>query len=199
MFYSFFMTSLIVFAHSTIYGLNYNWPLKKISHVSVNRRRNIYLHGRIAKQPHGTTSSEGHNSLTLSKKLSSYGQSGLLSYGLLNLCYYTIATLFAVRVKPLVVTEVLTTGESYRYAVSYLSRLCAYVWAGSQVTKPMRLWGAVALAPISEKVIASFQEKLGLKTRRTAFWCVVALLWLGAALFYGGILFTSYLQLIITK
>ena len=48
-----------------------------------------------------STSSTSGNSGSLKEQLARYGSAGLLSYGCLNLSYYTLATVVAIRLRPL--------------------------------------------------------------------------------------------------
>ncbi|KAI3890028.1 hypothetical protein MKW92_042735 [Papaver armeniacum] len=104
----------------------------------------------------------------LMKKLRRYGISGMLSYGLLNTAYYLTTFLivwFYVAPAP---------GKlSYLAAAERFLKIMAMVWAGSQVTKLVRLGGAVALAPFVDRGLSWFTMKFKFQTQGKAFMAVV--------------------------
>ncbi|KAJ4906861.1 Uncharacterized protein Rs2_10519 [Raphanus sativus] len=112
----------------------------------------------------------------LVKKLKRYGLSGILSYGLLNTVYYTAAFLlvwFYVAPAP---------GKmGYLAAAERFLKVMAMVWAGSQVTKLVRIGGAVALAPIVDRGLSWFTVKYKFKSQGKAFGAMVGIC-LGLAL-----------------
>jgi len=55
---------------------------------------------RCTSSTSGNTGNSG-NSGSLKELLARYGSAGLLSYGCLNLSYYTLATVVAIRLRPL--------------------------------------------------------------------------------------------------
>jgi len=73
--------------------------------------------------------------------------------------------------------------------------LAAYVWAGSQVTKPARLGGAVALAPLCERTLKSIKRRLGISDINKAFWLCVVSLWGGALAFYCSLLLATLVRI----
>lgn len=78
----------------------------------------------------------------LLQNLKRYGASGILSYGLLSTVYYVGTFLFVwFYVAPT------PGGMGYPAAAQRLLKILAMVWAGSQVSKPFRAGGALALAP----------------------------------------------------
>lgn len=81
------------------------------------------------------------------------------------------------------------------WCAQYLATLAAYVWAGSQVTKPARLWGAVALAPLCERTLKSIQQRLGIRDINRAFWFCVISLWGGALVFYCSLLLATLVRI----
>uniref|UniRef100_A0A251S8T8 Uncharacterized protein n=1 Tax=Helianthus annuus TaxID=4232 RepID=A0A251S8T8_HELAN len=96
------------------------------------------------------------------EKLRRYGISGILSYGLLNTAYYLTAFLvawFYIAPAP--------AKMGYWAAVKRFVKLMAMVWAGSQVTKLVRLGGALALAPVVDKGLTWFMAKFKFKSQAT--------------------------------
>ncbi|EOA26286.1 hypothetical protein CARUB_v10024059mg [Capsella rubella] len=112
----------------------------------------------------------------LLKKLKRYGLSGILSYGLLNTVYYSTAFLlvwFYVAPAP---------GKmGYLAAAERFLKVMAMVWAGSQVTKLIRIGGAVALAPIVDRGLSWFTVKCKFESQGKAFGALVGIC-LGLAL-----------------
>ncbi|KAL1193705.1 hypothetical protein V5N11_017594 [Cardamine amara subsp. amara] len=123
-----------------------------------------------------TSSKNPFVSEELLKKLKRYGVSGILSYGLLNTVYYTIAFLlvwFYVAPAP---------GKmGYLAAAERFLKVMAMVWAGSQVTKLIRIGGAVALAPIVDRGLSWFTVKFKFESQGKAFGAMVGIC-LGLAL-----------------
>ncbi|XP_024003835.1 uncharacterized protein LOC18027021 isoform X2 [Eutrema salsugineum] len=124
----------------------------------------------------GTSSKNPFASKELLKKLKRYGVSGILSYGLLNTVYYSIAFLlvwFYVAPAP---------GKmGYFAAAERFLKVMAMVWAGSQVTKLIRIGGAVALAPIVDRGLSWFTVKFKFESQGKAFGAMVGIC-LGLAL-----------------
>ncbi|CAN8284849.1 unnamed protein product [Cochlearia groenlandica] len=116
----------------------------------------------------GTSKKNPFASKELLKKLKRYGVSGILSYGLLNTVYYTIAFLlvwFYVAPSP---------GKmGYLAAAERFLKVMAMVWAGSQVTKLIRIGGAVALAPFVDRGLSWLTVKCKFKSQAKAFGAVV--------------------------
>ncbi|KAL0844534.1 hypothetical protein Bca101_017780 [Brassica carinata] len=112
----------------------------------------------------------------LLRKLKRFGLSGILSYGLLNTVYYTTAFLlvwFYVAPAP---------GKmGYLAAAERFLKVMAMVWAGSQVTKLVRIGGAVALAPIVDRGLSWFTVKYKFESQGKAFGAMVGIC-LGLAL-----------------
>lgn len=129
----------------------------------------------------------------LRRTLAKYGSAGLLSYGTTNLVYYTTATLVAVRFAP--VTPLSDSTKSiFKSASAYIAKLAVYVWAGSQVSKPFRLWGAVCFAPQVERLMGAIKAKWKLQDGQT-FWLAVTSIWGAFAVFYAGLLATTLVRL----
>ncbi|XP_010505518.1 PREDICTED: uncharacterized protein LOC104782314 isoform X1 [Camelina sativa] len=124
----------------------------------------------------GTSRSNPFVSEELLKKLKRYGLSGILSYGLLNTVYYSTAFLlvwFYVAPAP---------GKmGYLAAAERFLKVMAMVWAGSQVTKLIRIGGAVALAPIVDRGLSWFTVKCKFESQGKAFGALVGIC-LGLAL-----------------
>ncbi|MFS7889699.1 hypothetical protein Hanom_Chr00s000004g01610081 [Helianthus anomalus] len=102
------------------------------------------------------------------EKLRRYGISGILSYGLLNTAYYLTAFLvawFYIAPAP--------AKMGYWAAVKRFVKLMAMVWAGSQVTKLLRLGGALALAPVVDKGLTWFMVKFKFQSQAKAFTVIV--------------------------
>ncbi|KAJ7527505.1 hypothetical protein O6H91_16G058500 [Diphasiastrum complanatum] len=103
------------------------------------------------------------------KKLKRFGLAGLLSYGLFNTCYYLATFLFIW----LYVTPS-PGGLGFIPAAKRLLRVLAMVWAGSQVTKLLRLGGALALAPLADRGLTWFTNCFSFESRGKAFGVIVA-------------------------
>jgi hypothetical protein len=116
----------------------------------------------------------------LKKLLAKSGRSGLLAYGFLNCAYYTLATGIAWKfsLAKLRVAESITLFKRCEIVLSRLGSVLVMVWAGSQVTKVFRLSGAVALAPLADKMMTLVKDKLKLSDENAAFWFSIRLLWL---------------------
>jgi len=122
----------------------------------------------------------------LRKNISDAGQAGLLSYGLLNLVYYTSATAFAWKLSnnpPSILSEMSFQKKLY-VVFRKLSNVLLIVWTGSQVTKVFRLLGAIALSPFMEKWITVTQKRFAFKSRNELFWFTVAGILLVTTSFY---------------
>ncbi|KAL3158628.1 hypothetical protein ABBQ32_011380 [Trebouxia sp. C0010 RCD-2024] len=118
---------------------------------------------------------------SLTARLQSYGYAGVASYGLLNTAYYITAFLiFWTRVAK--VPKGLGLAEAAKRFVGVMS----LTWAGSQVTKVARIGAALALAPLVDAACSWAQQKLGLKSQRTALSLVITLCFGLAALCFGG-------------
>jgi len=74
-------------------------------------------------------------------KLQDFGLAGLLSYGLLNTLYYTVVFSFV--------------WYKGNFTLSSLASTWAITWAGSQVTKPLRFWLSIAIAPVMKSVLTT--------------------------------------------
>ena len=118
----------------------------------------------------------------LAERLRGLGLAGLLSYGLLNTLYYSIAF-------SLLWLSVSQRGLGLQAAAQRSVGLFAACWAGSQLSKPLRRGGAVMLAPVARVLLRAVQSRLG-RTEGEAFAILVA-----AALLFAGVLYTILLAL----
>ncbi|ESQ52542.1 hypothetical protein EUTSA_v10017229mg [Eutrema salsugineum] len=148
----------------------------KASHKSDDAEAGSSFDEGESLDKNGTSSKNPFASKELLKKLKRYGVSGILSYGLLNTVYYSIAFLlvwFYVAPAP---------GKmGYFAAAERFLKVMAMVWAGSQVTKLIRIGGAVALAPIVDRGLSWFTVKFKFESQGKAFGAMVGIC-LGLAL-----------------
>lgn len=146
---------------------------------------------------------------TLGERLKSYGFAGVLSYGLLNTAcvacgmlaqpvphsqrpfccsYYSVAFLFAW-------TTIVQAphGKGVAEAAQAFVKTFALVWAGSQVTKPLRAAIALVLAPAAKLLLAFVQALLPSRSSEGAAFgvCVLACVTIAAALFAGVVLMSA--------
>jgi len=122
---------------------------------------------------------------TQSQKLKSAGRAGILSYGVLNFAWYTIALLFSwkrlsnvTHISSDGITTVATMIPAHNKEAILLSfqkffKVLGYVYAGSQVTKILRLSLAVACAPLGDKMLKYVQRKWGMGEAQS-FWILTA-------------------------
>ncbi|XP_027114244.1 uncharacterized protein LOC113751354 isoform X2 [Coffea eugenioides] len=115
-----------------------------------------------------STGKENHQQESLTtneilKRLKRYGVAGVLSYGLLNTCYYLSTFLFVwLYVAP-------APGRmGYVAAAERFLKILAMVWAGSQVTKLIRAGWALALAPAVDRGLSWFTIKYKFKSQGKA-------------------------------
>ncbi|GMH33367.1 hypothetical protein BSKO_01201 [Bryopsis sp. KO-2023] len=101
-------------------------------------------------------------------KLQAFGLAGIAAYGILNTLYYTCAFVlvwgFVVKPQP---------GLGIAAASTKFVEVMGLVWAGSQVTKLLRLGGALLFAPIVDKALEFIRTKLKLPNKQKAFLAVV--------------------------
>ncbi|CDP20813.1 unnamed protein product [Coffea canephora] len=119
-----------------------------------------------------STGKENHQQESLTtneilKRLKRYGVAGVLSYGLLNTCYYLSTFLFVwLYVAP-------APGRmGYVAAAERFLKILAMVWAGSQVTKLIRAGWALALAPAVDRGLSWFTIKYKFKSQGKAFMAI---------------------------
>lgn len=92
-------------------------------------------------------------------KLAAYGVAGVVAYGILNTLYYTCAFAFAwLYLQP---NGPPATGQGWAAAAKAAGAVMALTWAGSQVTKVARAGGAVALAPLVNRLLDWVAARLG--------------------------------------
>ena len=133
----------------------------------------------------------------LKLKLSKAGQSGLLSYGVLNFLYYSSATLLTLRFAKFELSAVsnLPFKQKMISIASQLSKIVVMVWIGSQMTKIGRLVLAILFAPTADMVLNKVQGRLSLKNRNQTFWILVAGILMGTIAFYASIVAILSLRL----
>lgn len=66
-------------------------------------------------------------------------------------------------------------------------QVLAIVWAGSQVTKPLRVGGALVLSPLISRFLTWLQSKTGLKTQGQAAWATALALIASTFLVFGAL------------
>ena len=139
----------------------------------------------------------------LKDALGKYGYSGTTAYGIMNLAYYSIATIAAWRISDLGNTVLATNTELklnafqiYRQIGKQLLKLSGVVWAGSQVTKIFRLYAAIAMSPFIENAYSKAQVKLGIKSRKKLFWLTFGAIWVVALTMYGTLISISTVQVL---
>lgn len=136
--------------------------------------------------------------MTLKDRLTAAGRGALLAYGVLNFLYYVTLTAVAWkfsnagRVEATAAAAAVTSGSHFSRRVSVaavrLGKVMGIVWAGSQITKPARLTGAIVSAPAADKLLLWFQRKLKLKSAESAFAALCAILLGSTAVFYALLL-----------
>lgn len=160
------------------------WSQSKICHTS----------SLLFDAPQPVISSSG-STFSLKERLSAAGRGGLLSYGLLNFIYYisvtTIAWNFsnAGKAEAALITAS-TLNERISQSMVRLGKVMGIVWAGSQITKPSRMTGALLLSPLADRFLGWFQSKLGIPPSR-AFWLLCGGLLSGTMMFYGVVIIGS--------
>ena len=116
----------------------------------------------------------------LAERLRRLGLAGLLAYGLLNTAYYSVAF-------SLLWLSVSQRGVGLQSAAQRSVGMLAACWAASQLSKPLRLGGAVMLAPVARALLNAMQSRLGLR-EGSAFAVLVAAALLFAAALYAILL-----------
>ena len=133
---------------------------------------------------------------SLKDRLSAAGRGGLLSYGILNFTYYVALTAFAWTFTTAGRAEAAAAAVAssrLKAATVRLGKVMAIVWAGSQITKPARITGAVLLAPVADRFLSEFKKRLSLPSLEAAFGILCAMLLGSTALFYVVLLFSAAL------
>lgn len=141
-------------------------------------------------------------SSSLSSRLADSGQAGILAYGMLNFLYYSTTTLLAWNFSfkdDLSGSTLRTLNMSRRltYVAQRALKVSAIVWAGSQVTKGLRIMGAIVLAPLGDAVLKSIQTKFSIASRNAAFWLLVRIILLTSVSLYLLLILSS--SIILTR
>ena len=133
-------------------------------------------------------SSTGEPAPTRLQTLRAYGLAGVLSYGLLNTLYYSVA--FVVAWTTVVKAP---SGLGYFAAAKAFAKTFVLVWAGSQVTKPLRAAGAVLGAPLAKRLLGAVRARLppDWATEGAAFAALVLACVLVACALFAGIVVMS--------
>ena len=99
----------------------------------------------------------------LKAQLTKAGRGGLLAYGFLNASYYCIVTLITYilyfKSDLLAMPSGLSIQNRISIAAMKMSQIAAIVWAGSQITKALRIGSAIALAPFADRILNKWGEK----------------------------------------
>lgn len=159
-------------------------------------RIKLRIHSLPKITPFCMSTGSKYNFNKLKKKLSDTGQAGLLAYGSLNFLYYTISTIIAVRLTNFDIStkSFSTKKDRIYYAALQLSKVSVVVWAGSQVTKGLRLILSVLLSPLAERGLRRVKNSFSLQNENQAFWILVSGILVSSLTFYVClILFASYL------
>lgn len=102
-------------------------------------------------------------------QLRQWGLAGVAAYGVLNTVYYVTALcicwFFVAKVE---------AGVGLSEALRKLASVFAMTWAASQVTKVPRMLGALALAPVMERMFSVIMRKTGASSQQQAFALLVA-------------------------
>ena len=127
---------------------------------------------------------------SLKDRLAKAGRGGLLAYGFLNAFYYCTVTLitfiFYFKSDMLKIPADITFLNRLSLATSKMSQVAAIVWAGSQVTKAVRIATAVALAPVADRLLIKVGDK------KFGFICQCLLGF--TSLFYFSLIFLTALR-----
>ncbi|CAM9696187.1 unnamed protein product [Ectocarpus sp. 12 AP-2014] len=103
------------------------------------------------------------------------GTAGLVSYGVLNGLWYSGGIAF-VMLGPMGAVPAGSGIEgTIAASVKQLGKVIGLVWLGSQATKPVRLALAALTAPAADRLIASTQQRLGLKKKDAVSLLVAAI------------------------
>lgn len=73
-------------------------------------------------------------------------------------------------------------------------KICVLMWAGNNVTRPFRLAGAAALAPVMDKIMEVLKEKLKLPNKLVAFFMLTALVASICLSIVGALIFSRWVQ-----
>lgn len=163
----------------------------RLTYLPYNYRCNLQSKPRSSRHQSRLSLSSSTRVQDLKVKLAKAGQAGLLSYGILNCLYYISLTTFVwhwtgAGLSP--ASSVTSSSSSLQRTLTRLGKVSLTVWLGSQATKLFRLLGAVAMAPVADRLILFVQKRFGLKDRNQSFLYIVYSLWIIAASFYGSII-----------
>lgn len=151
------------------------------------------------RQRLGASPSAGQGVDKLKQQLSAAGRGGLVAYGVLNWLYYitvtTVAWNYSSVGKAAVGKTLVASSLNQRVGLSMLrlGKVMGIVWAGSQITKPTRITGAVLLSPVADRLLLRLKTTFNLPSVERAFALMVALLLGSTALFYAITVFGSAL------
>jgi hypothetical protein len=129
-------------------------------------------------------------SAKLTAQLTAAGRGGLLAYGVLNTLYYTTVTAitwYLTGSKNIPVTSTSYTSV-VRSTLVRLGKVMGVVWTGSQVTKPLRLSGAIVSAPFTDKLIGKFQKQFNIESYGKAYSMLLASVLVVAITFYATLI-----------
>lgn len=133
----------------------------------------------------------------LKQQLSAAGRGGLIAYGVLNWLYYitvtTVAWNYSSVGKASAVAASSSLNQRVGLSVLRLGKVMGIVWAGSQITKPTRIAGAILTAPLADRLLLRIKTTFQLPSVERAFALMVAMLLGSTALFYAITVFGSAL------
>ena len=116
----------------------------------------------------GWWASYSAKSKALRDKLVSLGPAAVLAYGLFDGVSYTIAFCIAF------LGYEAKTGLNPTQNVADIVKICILMWAGNNVTRPFRLAGAAALAPVMDRIMNAMKDKLRLPSKIVAFFLLTS-------------------------
>jgi len=100
-------------------------------------------------------------------RVAKLGLAAVLAYGLFDAVTYTTFFVLAF------LGYEKSTGKNPAANLKALLGIVILMWTGNNVTRPFRVAGAAALAPVIDKGLKGIQEKLNLPTQMYAFALVV--------------------------
>lgn len=86
------------------------------------------------------------------------------------------------------------TGLNPTQNVADIVKICVLMWAGNNVTRPFRLAGAAALAPVMDKIMEVLKEKLKLPNKLVAFFMLTSLVASVCLSIVGALIFSRWVQ-----
>lgn len=126
------------------------------------------------------TASDSTKPPSVQERLKALGLAGLVSYGLFNTLYYTIAFTFIWHY----VAKV-PSGRGLAAATTSCAQVLGMTWVGSQATKALRAGGALVFAPVVDRFLEFVRRKTNLPDKKRAFVYVI----LPACILFAIILF----------